>query len=210
MRAAHVWLVAALASCGGPSRSQQLDAALGSSERRVRDNQASYDLSQQDVRFIRWMTSDLVSRARSAETQFEHAKAAYQDAAHRYAAASVEYESAARDYASAEKEYRALAYVMMAAAASSLVPRAVCADGVSTAQYRRRLESQGIDLDGKDIDHIIPRSKGGPDAPWNYNPLPSSINRSLGNEGMLWKLQNYPTATIRALAGYAVYVLTCQ
>ena len=69
---------------------------------------------------------------------------------------------------------------------------------MSTRKYRETLRSQGVSLKGKDIDHIIPRSRGGPDMPWNYNPLDSSINRSLQANGMWWKMMNFPLETMNA------------
>ncbi|MCC6559207.1 MAG: HNH endonuclease [Polyangiaceae bacterium] len=80
---------------------------------------------------------------------------------------------------------------------------------MSTRKYRETLRAQGVDLDGKDIDHIIPRSRGGPDLPWNYNPLDASINRSLQANGMWWKLTSCPLETMNAWAKYASYLLMC-
>lgn len=51
---------------------------------------------------------------------------------------------------------------------------------ISIAAYRRKLGAIGVDLAGKDIDHIVPRSIGGFDGPANYQVLDSSLNRSLG------------------------------
>jgi hypothetical protein len=51
---------------------------------------------------------------------------------------------------------------------------------VSTAAYRALLAARGVNLNGMDIDHIVPRSLGGADHPSNYQVLPSSVNRSLG------------------------------
>ena len=57
---------------------------------------------------------------------------------------------------------------------------------VSTAAYRKQLRAQGVDLDHKDIDHIVPRGHGGVDHPANYQVLDSSLNRSLGKT---WDIQ---------------------
>jgi len=51
---------------------------------------------------------------------------------------------------------------------------------VSTATFRQILIQEGVSLVGMDIDHIVPRSRGGADHPSNYQILPSSENRSLG------------------------------
>ncbi len=128
MRRAWCGLAFALAACASNPRTQQLDAAVSASEQQSRDNQASYALSEQDVRFIRWMTADLVQRARAAQRDFEQAASNYHHSAEQYGVASSEYQAAARDYAEAEKHFRQLAYIMVAAAgrpsfrASSAVP----------------------------------------------------------------------------------------
>lgn len=54
-------------------------------------------------------------------------------------------------------------------------------DRVSTQSYRKQLQREGVDLSGLDVDHIVPKSKGGADHPLNYQLLDSSTNRSLGN-----------------------------
>jgi len=55
-----------------------------------------------------------------------------------------------------------------------------CGENMSTAAYRALLIARGVDLTGKDIDHIVPHSLGGADNPGNYRVLSSSENRSLG------------------------------
>lgn len=98
---------------------------------------------------------------------------------------------AAKDYESAAASLRFVRLVIKAAIqldkmrARSGQQRGRAEDGdpcekVSTASYRRQLEARGVDLDGKDIDHIVPRSIGGFDGPANYQVLDSSVNRSLG------------------------------
>jgi hypothetical protein len=56
-----------------------------------------------------------------------------------------------------------------------------CDSGMSTARYRALLTAAGQSLVGLDVDHIVPHSLGGADHPANYQLLPSSTNRSLGN-----------------------------
>ncbi len=56
-----------------------------------------------------------------------------------------------------------------------------CNGGMSTAAYRAVLVAKGVALGGMDVDHIVPRSLGGADHPSNYQLLPSSVNRSIGN-----------------------------
>lgn len=43
---------------------------------------------------------------------------------------------------------------------------------------RRELDKKGIDRKGKDIDHIVPLSKGGTNAPSNRRLVSPSKNRS--------------------------------
>lgn len=65
---------------------------------------------------------------------------------------------------------------------SSHVKSIDCGAGMSTSAFRRLLISQGQNLVGMDVDHIVPRSLGGADHPANYQLLPSSVNRSIGNQ----------------------------
>ncbi|HAA57588.1 MAG TPA: hypothetical protein DCE42_22670 [Myxococcales bacterium] len=50
---------------------------------------------------------------------------------------------------------------------------------ITPRKYRLLLKAQGMDLTGKDIDHIVPLSKGGAQHPLNYRVLDASKNRSL-------------------------------
>jgi hypothetical protein len=43
---------------------------------------------------------------------------------------------------------------------------------------RRKLDAEGVDRKGKDIDHVIPLSKGGTNAPSNLKLKSPSKNRS--------------------------------
>ncbi|MFO0710895.1 MAG: HNH endonuclease signature motif containing protein [Sandaracinus sp.] len=126
----------------------------------------------------------------------------YREATHAWEAASSSFDSASDGYREARETWErariafdfATELVMIAAAidAANLdafrarripgVERAdlqTC-DSVSTRTFRRRLEAQGRDLTGLDVDHIVPRSLGGPDHPLNYQLLDASTNRSLG------------------------------
>lgn len=48
------------------------------------------------------------------------------------------------------------------------------------AEQASKSFGQGVDLAGKDIDHIVPRSLGGADNPGNYRIISAHENRSLG------------------------------
>lgn len=151
---------------------------------------------------LRFCSSGLTGAARPAARAFDQA-------ATMYGTASAACNNAASSYMLAAEKYREATITIIAAVASDLFLRGVCGRSVSTQKYRDTLRAQGVNLDGKDIDHIIPRSRGGPDMPWNYNPLDASINRSLQANGMWWKLMNYPLETMNAWAKYASYLLMC-
>ena len=52
-------------------------------------------------------------------------------------------------------------------------------DTVTTQEMRRRLRKAGVDIRGLDVDHIVPRSRGGANHPSNYRLLDSHVNRSI-------------------------------
>lgn len=159
--------------------------------------------------FMHAMAADVLQRGNQATRDLEAAARAFDQAATLYETASAAYNDAAGSYKLAAEKYREVTITIIAAAASDLFLRGVCGRPVSTQKYRETLRAQGVNLEGKDIDHIIPRSRGGPDMPWNYNPLDASINRSLQANGMWWKLMNYPLETMNAWARYASYLLMC-
>lgn len=170
---------------------------------------ATYDISERQVAEMRNLVLEMNSQAMRALSEYERAAVLYRQTAAAQHSASGAYVSAAHHYREAERKFRRVAYMMIAAASSDLFLRGVCGASVSTRRYRAYLRSNGLELDGIDIDHVWPRSRGGPDRPWNYMPLESSINRSLGANGLLWKLQNYPLHTINAMAKTASHALLC-
>jgi hypothetical protein len=80
---------------------------------------------------------------------------------------------------------------------------------MSTQAYRRRLKSSGMNIENKDIDHIIPKSKGGADHPANSQLWDASKNRSCGAGCLGEKFLNSPLRYIGALAISAIVALNC-
>lgn len=209
----RIWTVVALAACAcGSASNSRLDGverSSGRSEAITARSEELYELTAADQQRVRALTEDMVQRARSTIATFEHAAQLNREATSRFDAASADYRQAAADYETARQEFVKVATALVAAAASDLVTSSICGPRVSTRAYRRQLRREGVDLSGKDIDHIFPRSHGGADQPWNYAPLESSINRSLGDGGLLYKLSHLPLSTLRAYAFQALSILAC-
>lgn len=197
--------------CGGNhlAKTADIEQSLSNSEQIAERTDQTYDLTERDMVLMRAMAADVLARGNRALHDLEAATRAYDQAATMYGTASCQFQEAGSSYKVAAEKYREVTIILITAAASDLFLRGVCGRTVSTRQYRQTLRSQGMNLEGKDIDHIIPRSRGGPDMPWNYNPLDSSINRSLQANGMWWKMMNYPLETMNAWAKYASYLLMC-
>jgi hypothetical protein len=197
--------------CGGGSAGEvgAVEQSLAGSEREADRTDQTYVLTERDTALMHAMAVDVLERGNRAARDLEAAARAFDQAAALYGTASTAYSDAAGSYKLAAEKYREVTITIITAAASDLFLRGVCGRSVSTRKYREALRAQGVNLEGKDIDHIIPRSRGGPDMPWNYNPLDASINRSLQANGMWWKLMNYPLETMNAWAKYASYLLMC-
>lgn len=205
MRTARLTLALTLAAAacsrggnGGDRAQQRLDE--------VSD---AYDVTEADVVLMRRLATEINELAIQTRGLLANASERFQAAARMYDNASADYMHAAEEYRAAEARYRQVVCTIILAAGSDLFLRGVCGPSVSTHEYRQQLRAQGVDLKGIDIDHIVARARGGPDRPWNYQPLESSINRSLGAGGLLWKLSNSPLATLDALAKNASYMLLC-
>jgi hypothetical protein len=80
---------------------------------------------------------------------------------------------------------------------------------MTTAQYRRELREEGVDLEGLDADHGLPKSWGGADHPLNYEMIDSSLNRSLGND-VVRKLLEHPAHLLQGAAVSAIMRLRCS
>jgi hypothetical protein len=180
-------LLAACAATTGPSQAEQL-AALRT---QMATQNAAIDATEQDARNLTGAWADVTTgyeraayRYAQARGQYDAATTLAQTAGANFAAATAEFNSAATMW----RFYRALVYFaasvdasnLQAARAAGHMPREVDCQPMSTAQYRRVLERRGVDLTGKDIDHIVPHALGGADDVSNYEVLDSSVNRSIG------------------------------
>ena len=73
-------------------------------------------------------------------------------------------------------------HALLVAEERSLEARGFDCHRVTTKQMRKRLKRQGVELRGLDVDHIVPRAKGGADHPSNYRLLDLHVNRSMQEE----------------------------
>jgi hypothetical protein len=158
---------------------------------RVADLKTAVDSFDAELTTTEAQTRTLSSEWSEISEAYQTIAARYRDAGrqHRAARASTErsrglYAQAETDFVHAADSWRFYQEVLKLAVAMDRA-RAGVTDGpgcerVSTASFRRRLKAQGIDLTGKDIDHIVPRALGGVDHPLNYQIMDSSLNRSLG------------------------------
>lgn len=101
--------------------------------------------------------------------------------------ARANFEEASRNWGQAEEWYRRAGGIILAASAYDAL-RALdgakpSCSALSTQQFRGMVGA----TPGVDVDHIVPRSLGGADHILNYNLVPASVNRSIGNAFGPWK-----------------------
>jgi len=133
---------------------------------------------------------------RQAEAQYQAARQTAEGAESRSVNAQVTFEEATKRWEWANK-------VIVMAAAIDAANMSGGEDGcrqVSTGEHRAHLRNQGVELEGMDVDHIVPKSLGGADHPSNYQLLDSSTNRSLGNT---WDVVKCVSAGPKCLAAIA-------
>lgn len=142
-------------------------------------------------------------------TTFREARAAHERARVHSEAASAELAAAAERWRVAQAQWALVRAIVFAAVAMDRGTFGrdrgwgeFSCDRMTTAAFRRLLAARGMSLVGLDVDHIVPRSLGGADHPANYQLLPSSTNRSLGNR---WGIDKCLTAD-RDRCGEAVAV----
>jgi hypothetical protein len=143
-----------------------------------------------------------------ANTELELATERYRTAQTLGGTAARAYEDAAREYELAASRWRLVTIAILAAATWDYAGH-LCGTRMTTAQYRRSLRKQGVDLSGRDADHGLPRSRGGADHPLNFEMIDSGLNRSLGNR-VLQKLMTHPIHLLRGAAVSGLMRLRCS
>lgn len=172
-----------LAACRGdggadPDRVAALTAAV---------DQLDGDLSQteQRARALSAAWSRLAEGYDKLAAAYRAARQTYDEAQRTAGATSTTFRSASEDWNAARVRWELYGEIVMLAVqmdrggASGRKGHVDC-NPMSTAAFRKLLLGRGIDLTGKDIDHIVPRALGGADDSANYQVLDSSVNRSLG------------------------------
>jgi uncharacterized protein YukE len=209
-RAARFLLLGVACSPGFGCSWAAADTSLDRAEARLAEHRQVYMATAVDIEYVRLTARVLSEQAEGALQILHDVTREYARAKGLYGSASAEYQSAAASWRAAATAYRAAATVLIVAATTHFLLHDLCGPAVSTRQHRAMLEERGVDTWGRDIDHIISRAHGGPNRPWNYQPLDSSINRSLGAGGLGWKLAHMPLATLTALTKTIAYHLMCH
>jgi hypothetical protein len=194
MRPTTVLCLLAVASCHR-HHGKELDSALTRQEAEVNALQTQHRDQVEQV-------DEIVAAFTTAQDQFTDAQAVWREARKNFGAATDDYRRAKADYDAAERWYR----IVVAAMASYAAARGVCSTAKSKEKLRRELRRTGVDLTGKDIDHIWPKSRGGIDHPLNFEVMEASLNRSLGND-IVRKFLHSPMGIVVGLATSAAGVL---
>lgn len=200
-------LLLALPFACDPALSPGLDAAareFAALARTESEDRAELAGLHEQATSIRLRADAVVAVWRASEQDYRQATDAYDTATAAGPAINARFGAAIADFRHAERRYRLTALLIAAVAASGHL----CATTASTRSFRAQLRADGIDLSGKDIDHIWPRSLGGIDHPLNYQVLDSHLNRSLG-AGVVQKFLTQPLALVQGLAVSALSALSC-
>lgn len=187
-------------ACASPSA--RTEAQLTALEKRYAEDAARIDGVAIDLDRLTITQRQVLATYAAAKGSWTAASTLQREAASQSDAARRAFDQAAADYAEAERNFRLAAVAMATIAAGSIL----CEGTVTTAKYRTQLKREGIDLHGKDIDHLFPRSLGGIDHPLNYQVLDSSLNRSLSNK-LMAKFMQAPLGVITGLAVSALGIL---
>lgn len=188
------------AACAAPQA--HTETQLAALEARYAEDAARIDGVAIDLDRLTVTQRQVLATYAAAKQTWGAASTLSREAASQSDAARRTFDQAAADYAEAERNFRLAAIAMATIAAGSII----CQDTLTTRQYRAQLKREGIDLQGKDIDHLFPESLGGIDHPLNYQVLDASLNRSLGNR-LTAKLLQAPLGVITGLATSALGLL---
>lgn len=193
-----------LAGCA----SQTTDARIARFETNARaDDQAIESLSDRIAAFEREV-DEVVGLYDRASVEREAARERYERVTHLADDAGRLHEQAARDYEEAARNWRLVTISLLLAASWDYAGH-LCGTRMTTGEYRKQLKADGIDLEGLDADHGLPKSMGGADHPLNYRMIDSSLNRSLGND-VFRKLLEHPAHLLQGAAVSALMRLRCS
>jgi hypothetical protein len=199
---------AVLGTALGGCANHSTHARLARVERHAEKDDAEIELLSDRISDFERGVDEVLELYRHATADFDAAKRRLQrvqalgaEAAALYAEANEEYEAAARNW-------RLVTLSILAAATWDYAGH-LCGTRMTTSQYRADLRKRGIELDGLDADHGLPRSRGGADHPLNYRMIDSSLNRSLGND-VLRKLLTHPTHLLQGAAISGLMRLRCS
>ncbi|WP_106087817.1 hypothetical protein [Enhygromyxa salina] len=194
-------VLAGCSSASGQARLSQLETQA------QEDDEIIVGLSERVAAFERTV-DELVDLYQQASDTLEAAEHKYELARRSGDASSQAFQRAASDYEVASRRWRLVTITLLAAANWDYAGH-LCHTRMTTAAYRKKLRKEGIDLDGLDADHGLPKSRGGADHPLNYRMIDSSLNRSLGNDVMR-KLMEHPLHILRGTAVSALMRLRCS
>ncbi len=201
---AVIALVLALA-CGCRHQPSGADAQLTALEQRYAETSQRVDQVAVDLDRLTTSQRQVLATYNAAQTSWSASAALLREAQSQSEAAKRTFDRAAADYEVATRNFRIATLAMVTIAAGSML----CGSTLKTSQYRTQLRRDGINLQGKDIDHIFPKSRGGIDHPLNYQVLNSSLNRSLGND-LVAKFMQAPVGFIVGMAASALAVISCH
>lgn len=179
--------------------------AIAADDSQQRDRLRSERANLDELR--RW-TTRLSVELSEAESAFLRAGGSFEQAETTSVLATAQGERAIESFRAAERAYRASSTLIIAAAAADFVGHQLCEGAMSTREYRRQLRSQGIDIDGMDVDHLWPHSRGGANHPLNYQLTEQSLNRSMGNS-IAQKFVHQPIGVLRGFAVSGLMRLQC-
>jgi uncharacterized coiled-coil protein SlyX len=197
-------LAVALAGCSSAST----QARLGQLETQAQaDDEVIAGLSERVAAFERTV-DELVDLYQQAATTLASAERKFELAQRSGDESTRAFQQAASDYEAASRSWRLVTISLLVAANWDYAGH-LCDTRMTTAAYRKMLRKDGIDIEGLDADHGLPKSLGGADHPLNYRMIDSSLNRSLGNDVMR-KLMVHPMHVLRGALVSALMRLRCS